>query len=117
MLHRERAMKIASLLLTLFVLPVSAATVECPKVADGKSLAGVGAYFDKQTEIQGARFDAKGGYRVELPLNVAWLVCEYGAIGGPQRWVEVKSGDNVRRCVLRVREVKSKPREAKLACE
>jgi hypothetical protein len=110
-------MKIACLLLPLFVLPVSAATVECPKALEGKPLAGVGAYFDKQTEIQGARFDAKGGYRVELPLNVAWLVCEYGAIGGPQRWVEVKPNDSVKRCVLRVREVKSKPQDAKLACE
>lgn len=110
-------MKIASLLLALCVLPASAATVECPKVSDSKPLAGVGAYFDKQTEIQGARFDVKGGYRVELPLNVAWLVCEYGAIGGPQRWVEVKPPTDVKHCVLRVREVKSKPQEAKLACE
>jgi hypothetical protein len=110
-------MKIASLLLALFVLPASAATVECPKFSDSKPLASVGAYFDKQTEIQGARFDVKGGYRVELPLNVAWLVCEYGAIGGPQRWIEVKPPADVKHCALRVREAKSKPQEAKLACE
>jgi hypothetical protein len=103
--------------LALFVLPVSAATVECPKVSDGKPLAGVGAFFDKQTEIQGGRFDVKGGYRIELPLNVAWLVCEYGAFGGPQRWIEVKPPANVKRCDLRVREAKSKPQEAKLSCE
>lgn len=110
-------MKTSLLLLALFALPAFAATVECPKAAEGKPLAGVGAYFDKQTEIQGARFDTKGGYRVELPLNVAWLVCEYGTIGGSQRWVEVKPGDGVKRCVLSVRESKSKPQEAKLACK
>lgn len=110
-------MKITPLLLALFIVPAHAATVECPKIADGRALAGVGAYFDKQTEIQGARFDVKGGYRVELPLNVAWLVCEYETIGGPQRWIEVKPPVGVKRCALRVREVKNKPQEAKLACE
>ena len=110
-------MKIAPLLLTVLAIPAFAETVECPKSSEGKPLAGVGAYFDKQTEIQGARFGVRGGYRVELPLNVAWLVCEYGAIGGPQRWIEVKRDESVKRCVLRVREVKSRPQEAKLACE
>lgn len=52
----------------------SAQTVECSKVSQGAKLAGAGAYFDKQTEIQGARREVKGGFDVELPLNTAWLV-------------------------------------------
>jgi hypothetical protein len=112
-------MKIIALavMLAAAVSNAAAGTVECPKVLDGKPLAGVGAYFDKQTEIEGARFDVKGGYRIDLPLNVQWLVCEYGAIGGPRHWLEVKPSDNVKRCALTVREVKGKPREAKMACE
>lgn len=106
-----------ALMLAAPAFHAAAETIECPKALDGKPLAGVGAYFDKQTEIQGARFDTKGGYRVELPTNVQWLVCEYGAIGGPQRWVEIRPGDSVKRCALRVREAKGKPKEAKLACE
>ena len=105
------------ILFAMCLQPVVAKTVECPKASEAKPLAGVGAYFDRQTEIQGARFEVKGGYRVELPLNVQWLVCEYGVIGGPQRWVEVKPGDRVQRCVLRVREAKSKPQDVKLVCE
>ncbi|MFC3459030.1 hypothetical protein [Massilia haematophila] len=105
------------ILFAMCLQPVVAKTVECPKASEGKPLAGVGAYFDKQTEIQGVRFGEKGGYRVELPLNVQWLVCEYGAIGGTQRWIEVKPNDSVQRCVLRVREVKSRPQDAKLTCE
>jgi hypothetical protein len=46
--------KIAALLLTLFGLPTFAAIIEYPKALDSKPPAGVGAYFDKQTEIQGA---------------------------------------------------------------
>jgi hypothetical protein len=112
-------MKVIALAFMLAAVASHAAaeTVECPKASDGKPLASVGAYFDKQTEIQGARFDVKGGYRVELPLNVKWLVCEYGVVGGPQRWVEIKPGDGAKRCALRVREAKSKPKEARLACE
>lgn len=109
------------LLLAMCFRPAEAGTVECPKSAQGKPLTGVGAFFDKQTEIQGVRHDSKGGYRIELPLNVAWLVCEYGPPGASsaddQRWIEVRPPEKVKRCDLRVREAKRRPVEAKLACD
>ncbi len=109
-----------AVLLILFGISVSssaAEVVECPKKLDGKRLISIGAFFDKETEIQGDRFDVRGGYRIELPLNVAWLVCEYGAISGPQRWIQVKPPANVKRCTIRVREVESKLQDVKLTCE
>jgi len=109
-----------AVLLILVGLSVSsraAEVVECPKKSDGKPLISIGAFFDKETEIQGDRFEVRGGYRIELPLNVAWLVCEYGAIGGPQRWVQVTPPANVKRCTIRIHEVKSKPQDVKLTCE
>ncbi len=93
---------------------VSAQTVECPKVSQGAKLTGAGAFFDKQTEIQGARRDVKGGYDVELPLNTAWLVCEYGAA---QKWEEVKPDPKIDRCTLRVRESKKEVKNVKLTCK
>lgn len=108
---------VLSILFGLSVNSSAAEIVECPKKSDGKPLISMGAFFDKETEIQGDRFDVRGGYRIELPLNVAWLVCEYGAIGGPQRWIQVKPPTDVKRCTIQVREVKSKPQGVRLICE
>lgn len=113
-----------TLLMMLFGLSLSSAAAqgaECPTKSDGRSLTGVAAFFDKETEIQGDRSDECGGYRIELPLNVAWLVCEYGPPGSTapedQRWVKVQPPKDVKRCVLEVKEVKQRPASAKLTCK
>jgi hypothetical protein len=93
---------------------VHAQTVECPRVSQGAKLTGAGAYFDKQTEIQGARKEVKGGFDIELPLNTAWLVCEYGAA---QKWEEVKPDPKIKSCTLRVRETKKEVEDIKLTCK
>jgi hypothetical protein len=83
-------------------------------VSQGAKLTGAGAYFDRQTEIQGARREVKGGYDVELPLNTAWLLCEYGAL---QAWKEVKPEPKINTCKLRVRERRKEVTDVKLTCK
>lgn len=103
------------LLICLLLVPrVQAQTVECPRVSQGTKLTGAGAYFDKQTEIQGARREVKGGYDIDLPLNTAWLVCEYGAL---QAWKEVKPKPKINSCRLRVRERRKELTDVKLTCK
>lgn len=59
-LHRQRAMKaVLSIHFGLSVSSSAAEVAECPKQSDGKPLISIGAFFDKETEIQGDRFEVR----------------------------------------------------------
>jgi len=66
-------------------------------------------------EIQGGRTDLKGGYDVELPLDIRWLVCEYGE--SIRWWEELKLNPNIKSCTIQVRENKKYPMDARLVCK
>lgn len=101
-------------LLAVVLRPAFAEKVECPKTLEGKALKLASAYFDKQTQIQGDQRLVKGGFVVELPLNVKWLVCDYD---GPTKWIAVYDGEKAKRCSMSVREGKRGMTSAKLVCE
>lgn len=115
-----------------------AQTVECPKyypwedtaIAEipyrhnGKGLVkrhritGASAFIGEMNgagELQGRRTDLRGGYDVELPLNIRWFVCEYG--DNTRWWEELKLGPHVKRCAIHVRENRKDPMDAKLVCQ
>jgi hypothetical protein len=66
-------------------------------------------------EIQGGRKDIKGGYDVELPVNLRWFVCEYG--NSVQWWEELKLNPKNTSCTMQIRKQKGYPLEAKLVCK
>jgi len=107
-------MKLASLVLLSTIFgPAAAETVKCPASLDGKPLSLASANFDKQTQIHGDHRSFNWGYVIGLPLNVKWLVCEYGEA---QKWIAVKDGEKSKRCTLTARRGNQGLTSAELAC-
>jgi hypothetical protein len=131
-------MKTTVIVCLLLASTAKAQTVECPKfypwedttlsetpyqhkgkgLVKRRQISGVGAFIGEMNgegEIQGYRKDVKGGYDVELPLNIRWLVCEYG--NSIQWWEELKLNPAARSCTMQVRETSKYPMDAKLVCK
>ena len=101
-------------ILVLLASTAQAQSLGCPKLSGKAKLTGASTFFDKTSEIQGDRTDVKNGYNLRLPLNIAYLVCEYE--NGVKNWKNFKPKEDIETCNLQVKEYKKEVKSIILTC-
>lgn len=100
--------------LLILVSTANAQSLDCPKKIGNHSLTDASIYFDKKSEIQGDRKELKNGYNEILPLNVAYLVCEYE--NNQKEWKKFQRKDGINSCILQLRRTEKKVERISLIC-